>query len=79
MNDIIKTFNDWQRRDIKRLKAKRKKQERERLALLSLLSIIGMVFIYLSYYYKPLIIFGVIFSIIGGINFGKLIHTTVTK
>ena len=77
MSDIIKTFNDWQRKDIERMKTERVNKEKQNLALLSLLAIIGICLCGLSYYYKPLLFLGVPFSLIGGISFGKLINKTI--
>jgi len=76
MQDVVSAFNDWQRKDIERLKALRQQQEKKRLAMLSLLIIVGVVLCGLSYYYTPLIFIGGILALIGGISFGKLINIT---
>jgi hypothetical protein len=77
MSDIIKAFNDWQRKDIERMKAERLNKEKQKLALISLLAIVGISLCGLSFYYKPLLFLGVPFALIGGISFGKLINKTI--
>ncbi len=77
MSDIINTFNDWQRKDIERLKAERKRQERQGLAVLSLLVILGIGMMCLLHYWKPFLPIGIVVTFIGGLNFGKLINHTL--
>ena len=46
----------------------------KKTALLSLLAIVGIIFCGISFLFKPLLIIGGVFALIGGINLGKLIR-----